>query len=96
MRQDDARQTVRVTHPFHPLRGREFRFVYAKHCWGLERVFCEGQDGQLRAFPTAWTDMAAEDPFVTVSAGRSAFRVADLLELADLLDRTKAGGGEGV
>ncbi len=29
--------------------------------------------------------MAAGDPFVVVSAGRSAFRTADLLELAELI-----------
>ena len=30
--------------------------------------------------------MVAEDPFVVVAAGRSAFRVADLLTLADLIE----------
>ena len=40
---DGVSQTVRVTHPFHPLRGLEFRFAYSKHCWGLDRVFCEGE-----------------------------------------------------
>ena len=36
--------------------------------------------------PTAWTSVAPEDAFVKVAAGRSAFRVTDLLALADLLD----------
>ena len=83
-------RTVRVTHPFHPLHGRKLRFLYSKHCWGLDRVFCEGEDGKIRSFPTAWTDLGIEDAFVTVSAGRSAFRVTDLLELADFLDRRRA------
>ena len=50
-------RTVRVTHPFHPLHGRELRLLYSKHCWGLDRVFCEGEDGKIRSFPTAWTDL---------------------------------------
>ena len=32
-----------------------------------------------------WTNLAPVEPFVRVSAGRSAFRVADLLEVSRLL-----------
>ena len=93
---DGVSQTVRVTHPFHPLRGLEFRFAYSKHCWGLDRVFCEGEDGKMQSFPTAWTNFVSEDAFVTVSAGRSAFRVTDLLKLADFLDRMRADTAGGL
>jgi hypothetical protein len=41
--------------------------------------------GELASLPAEWTDVAAGDPFVVVSAGRSAFRTADLLELAELI-----------
>ena len=88
--EDDAPQVVRITHPFHPLCGREFAFVYSKHCWGLDRVFCQGEDGRIRSFPAGWTDFAVTDSFVKVSAGRSAFRVTDLLELADFLVRARS------
>ncbi len=43
-------------------------------------------DGVVRSLATAWTSAGAEDPFVIVAAGRSAFRVPDLLALAALLD----------
>ena len=43
-------------------------------------------DGTLRTIRQAWTSAAAVDPFVKVAAGRSAFRVSDLLALAALLD----------
>ena len=76
-----------MTHPFHPDHGREFRLLQAKQCWGLERAICEGQDGQLATFPLSWTDYQEQDPFVAVSRGRSPFRVTDLLELADLVER---------
>ena len=52
----------------------------------MERVDYLDEDGTLRNLPKAWTSAAAEDPFVRVAAGRSAFRVSELLALAALLD----------
>ena len=46
-------------------------------------------DGGVRGFPAGWTDAAAADPFVAVAAGRSPFRVQDLLVLAGLLERLR-------
>jgi hypothetical protein len=40
----------------------------------------------LRKIPAGWTDVVAADPFVVVAAGRSAFRVVDLITLADLIE----------
>ena len=53
---------------------------------GVERVHYMADDGTLRTIRQAWTSAAAVDPFVKVAAGRSAFRVSDLLALAALLD----------
>jgi hypothetical protein len=41
--------------------------------------------------PLDWTDIAPQDPFVVVSAGRALFRVEDLLGLARLLGEIKNG-----
>jgi hypothetical protein len=41
--------------------------------------------------PAQWTSLAPPDPFVAVV--RSAFRVADLLELARLLERLRRADG---
>ena len=75
-----------MTHPFHPWHGREFVFVGVRQTWEEDRVFLLDADGTQRSLPSAWTDAAAPDPFVVVAAGRSAFRVADLLAVAALLD----------
>jgi hypothetical protein len=75
-----------VTHPFHPLAGREFDLVVRKHNWAEDRVFFFAEDGQLRSIPAGFTDVDPPDPFVAISAGRSIFRVEDLLGLAGLLD----------
>jgi hypothetical protein len=70
-----------VTHRFHPLSGRSFEFVKRGRTWQSDRVYFFDAAGELASLPAEWTDVAAEDPFVVVSAGRSAFRTADLLEL---------------
>lgn len=75
-----------MTHPFHPLRGREFVFVAARQTWGEDRVFFLDEDGTQRSVPSGWTDVPVPDPFVVVAAGRSAFRVADLLAVAAVID----------
>jgi hypothetical protein len=77
---------VRVTHPFHPFAGRTFDLVVRKHNWSEDRVFVFTDEGDLTSIPAGWTDVDPPDPFDVVSAGRSAFRVADLLALASLLD----------
>ena len=53
---------------------------------GVGRVHYTDDDGTLRSIRQAWTSVAAADPFVRVAAGRSAFRVLDLLALAALLE----------
>src|SRR5712691_2047622 len=82
----DTRDTFRVTHPYHPLFGREYKLVTYCHGWGSHRVYFHDDAGRLRKIPACWTNVVADDPFVVVPAGRPAFRVADLLTLADLIE----------
>jgi Family of unknown function (DUF5372) len=86
---------VRVTHPFHPLTGQEFGFAFRRSNWGEDRVFVFTAEGGVRSFPAGWTDAAAADPFVVMAAGRSPFRVQDLLALAGLLQRLRSAGSPG-
>src|SRR6201987_3623284 len=81
----DRAQTFQVTHVFHPLHGRELAFVDQYLAWGEDRVCYRDDTGGLRYLPTAWTSIAPPDPFVQRSAGRSHFRVEDLLRLATLI-----------
>ena len=76
---------VRILHPFHPLCGQSFELVSVRHNWGDARVDYRDGAGRLASIPAAWTDLGAPDPVVTVSAGRSAFRLQDLVALAHLL-----------
>jgi len=81
---------VRVTHPFHPLAGRDFEFVACRQNWGEDRVHLHDENGQLFSLPAGWTDVAPADPFVVVAEGRCPFTMAGLLALADLADRLRA------
>ena len=87
-----------MTHPFHPLYGRDFEFVEYRQNWGEDRVCLHNESGQLLSLPAAWTDAAAADPFVVVAAGRCPFTVDGLLAAADLIDRFRArrDGGQAV
>lgn len=53
----------------------------------------EDEGGRLCSLPTAWTSVASPDPFVTVSAGRSFFRIQDLLALVELIRRLAVPAG---
>ena len=73
-----------VTHPFHPLTGQEVVVIEVQdHCGEL--AYYRNPKGEQVTIPLSWTTLGSEDPFVVVSHGRSDFRVADLLKLAELL-----------
>ena len=96
---DDAGRRFRVTHRFHPLYGREYELLERGRYWGAERVFWEDERGEVRSLPASWTSAGEEDAFRVMSAGRSAFRVEDLLELAEVVrvvegERSGGAGGE--
>jgi Family of unknown function (DUF5372) len=79
-----------VTHPFHPLYGRDFEFVAYRQNWGEDRVHLHDEGGRLFSLPAGWTDVAGADPFTVVAAGGAPFSTAGLLALADLVDRFRA------
>lgn len=86
----DATRHVRITHPFHPLFGREYRLIEYRRDWGRERAVFYDENEDLVAVPVDWTDLAeAADPFVSLSEGRALARPADLLALSALIEEVK-------
>jgi len=59
--------------------------VTVRHSWGEDRVYYYNAQGVLVCMPASWTDVVAPDPVVVLSAGRSPFRLEDLLELTRLV-----------
>jgi hypothetical protein len=57
--------------------------------WGEDRVYYHDETGRLRRLPAAWTSVAALSPFEVLSAGRSHFRIEDLLQLVALIARQR-------
>jgi hypothetical protein len=79
-----------VMHPFHPLRGREIELVSCVRGWTGERVYFLDAEQRLTSVPTAWTSLAAADPFVEMARGRAHFRVEDLLRLSEMIQDLKS------
>ncbi len=82
-----------MIHPFHPLFGLELSLADRRiRGTGGDRAYYHDDHGQLQSIPIAWTDLAAEDPFVVVSAGQAYFRVEDLLRLSALIEGLDEAG----
>jgi hypothetical protein len=58
--------------------------------WGEDRVAYFDTHGKLRSIRASWTSLAEPDLFAQVSAGRSWFRIDDLLRLAAEVAELKA------
>jgi hypothetical protein len=76
-----------VTHPFHPLYNQQFEILNYRHNWGEYRVTFYETPEHVRTLPATWTSIVPPDPSVVLATGRAAFRVADLLTLAHLMQR---------
>ena len=87
----DLAKDFEVVHPFHPLRGRRFPLLSYRNNWAEDRVTFEDQEGQVRALPASWTSVVAPDPFVALSAGRSFFRIEELVRLVALVRKGEGG-----
>jgi len=67
--------------------------VELRCAWGEERVYFYDDTGRLRRLAAAWTTAVTPSTFEIVSAGRSHFRIEDLLHLVALIARqTEASG----
>jgi Family of unknown function (DUF5372) len=66
--------------------------VTYRHNWGEHRVYFHDDTGRLVSLPAQWTSLLSLDLFVAIAAGRSPFRVQDLLELSHLIARIRQGG----
>lgn len=59
------------------------------HTWGEDRVYFHKEGNHMVSVPASWTDLVPEDPVVKLAAGRSAYRVQDLIELVELMQRLR-------
>jgi len=71
------------------LSGQDFDVASHRKYFTEERVYFFDRAGRYRSIPAQFTSLAPQDPFLAMSAGRSHFRVVDLLELGELLEKLK-------
>jgi Family of unknown function (DUF5372) len=72
---------------------QEFEVVSYRQNWGEDRVWFHDKNGRLQSIPANWTDAAEIDQFVVVAAGRSSFRITDLLELVQVIQGVGTSAG---
>lgn len=65
--------------------------MVVRRTWGEDRVFFFAPDGSQKSLPRAWTSEGDPDPFAVLAAGRSPFRVKDLLALAAIVEELSRG-----
>ena len=78
---------MRVTHPFHPFSGQQFACVGERYNRYGRRLLLQIDDKTVCSVPPQWTDLFAQDPEIVMGEQRALFRVADLVELARLVER---------
>lgn len=60
--------------------------VAIRNNWNVDQVYYHDQAGRLRTIPITWTSLISADPVVVFGGGQSPFKLADLLELARLVE----------
>jgi len=78
---------VRITHPFHPLSGRQLACLGERYNRYGMTLLLQIDDESVCSVSPHWTDVVAPDPEIVLAEQRALFRVVDLLELARLVDR---------
>ena len=84
---------MRITHPFHPLSGKQFACVGERNNHYGKRLLLQVDDASICSVPPQWTDLVAPDPEIVTGGSRALFRVADLLELVQLIDELRRREG---
>ena len=78
---------MRITHPFHPLSGKQLACVGERYNRSGRRLLLRVDEATICSVPPQWTDFVAPDPEIVLGEQWALFRVADLLELARLVEQ---------
>jgi hypothetical protein len=82
-----ATRLVRIIHPFHPFSGKQLACVGERYNPYGKRLLLQTDNTTICSVLPQWTDEIAPDPEIVLGQHRALFRLADLLELARLVDR---------
>jgi len=74
-------------HPFHPLSGQQLACVGERYNRYGRRLLLRVDEVTVCSVPPPWTDLVVPDPELVIGAQRALFRLADLVELARLVEQ---------
>ena len=75
----------KVTHPYHPFRGRYFKILKTRKVAGDETLILKGTDRGTFAVLRSWTDKAEPGPYNCQDIPTSLLSFQCLLALTDLV-----------
>ena len=78
---------MRITHPFHPLSGRQLACVGERFNRYGKRLLLKVDELTVCSVPPQWTDVVAPDPEIAIGNASALLRVTDFIELARLVAR---------
>jgi len=84
---------VRITHPFHPLSGRQLACVGERFNRYGKRLLLKVDESTVCSVPPQWTDVVAPDPEIAIGNASALLRVTDFIELARLVARLVSTSG---
>jgi hypothetical protein len=79
----------KITHPFHPKKGKVFYLIDRKKVWGDDRIFYVNENGQLCLIPANFTDAFEKDPFIELSNEKCVTTFDSLMSLMHIVSGLK-------
>jgi hypothetical protein len=77
---------VKITHPYHPLRGKHFSYLKSRYARGVECLVLKGSESGTFAVPRDWTDQARPDAYRDANVSPRYLKLACLLSIVELVD----------
>jgi hypothetical protein len=82
-------ETIVITHPCHPFRGRPLTVLHYRRKSVPPRVLLEFPDESVQCIPLAWTDQGDPERSCTDLPSEGRLSGSAALELVDLLEKWK-------
>ena len=78
---------MKITHPFHPLGGKQFAVLKSRVVRGVECLVLKGSESGTFAVSRDWTDQARPDAYRDAGIVPHFFKLESLLSIVELLNR---------
>jgi hypothetical protein len=76
-----------IRHPYHPLRGQQFRVLKQKRLAGVDTLILREWERGSFSVVREWTDWADPSPYAALGLPERRLDATSLFELVDLVDQ---------